>query len=734
MSKQPKFDRPGATSYKFSGFFDDYLKAVTDNWLTKIVKRNPGILRMFADRDKKPYQELLSWSGEFAGKYITGAVQILRLTGDQRLKDYIGEFVNQLLKYQAEDGYLGPWPKEYQLTGTGPNVVPDEGAWETWNHYHMMLGLMLWSQEIGDDRAFQAAKKIGDLMCERFLGKRKSILNIGLPEKNGAILHSVCLLYRQTQDEKYLALAKQIVENDLKSENLGDPFKNAVEGKPFYLMGRSRWETLHMILGFIELYWITGEEDYRKAFENIWWSIAEYDRHNTGAFASHERAIGSPYHLGSIETCCSVAWSAMSIEMLKLTGSSIVADELELTLLNAIVGYKLPAGRLCTYHTPMDGVRESALKAISFQAKPGTEELSCCSTNFPRGFGLVSDWALMQNDNGLILNWYGPSEMTAQVKDTTITLKQTTEYPRCGSVTLEVCPDKPIDFALKLRIPHWSKTNKVAVNGDPISGVKPGEYLELKRKWQQGDKVNIELDMSLHYWAGEKEYDGKTSIYRGPILLAYNSKLVPAKIKYDNNWQMQGVLHRSKTKGAKAEFDFVGDRIVLVAFTFDDGGMASVKIDGKEVAIVDQYVDGEGLPFFWDYKGAGPGKHKIEVTVIDDKNPASKGNFVSVKTFLEWGHIPAFDAKNMKICLAEKSDDPDKIISLQATDIDGNKIELCDFGTVAKENESYISWLNVINAPKTDFSKSNPLRSCHVDQQPSVYAGPGMIDADSMTW
>ncbi len=53
------------------------------------------------------------------------------------------------------------------------------------------------------------------------------------------------------------------------------------------------------------------------AFEHFWWSIVKYDRHNNGGFASGEQAQGNPYHQGAIETCCTIAWVATTVEMLQ---------------------------------------------------------------------------------------------------------------------------------------------------------------------------------------------------------------------------------------------------------------------------------------------------------------------------------------------------------------------------------------------------------------------------------
>ena len=46
---------------------------IINNWLIGLRETNPAIIDMFYDRDKQPYRDMLPWSGEFAGKYITGA-------------------------------------------------------------------------------------------------------------------------------------------------------------------------------------------------------------------------------------------------------------------------------------------------------------------------------------------------------------------------------------------------------------------------------------------------------------------------------------------------------------------------------------------------------------------------------------------------------------------------------------------------------------------------------------
>ena len=157
-----------------------------------------------------------------------------------------------------------------------------------------------------------------------------------------------------------------------------------------------------------------------------------------------------------------------------------------------------------------------------------------------------------------------------------------------------------------LRIPSWSHATAVKVNDVPVTDVSPGTYLKLDRKWKKGDKIELAMDMSLHYWASERECDGLTSIYRGPILLTY-----------------------------------------------------------------DRY-----------YNDMAP------------------------------DNIPALD--NRKMAFTPVSAEVRKrqpIVLLEFTGSDGRKLRLCDFGSAGYAGTPYKSWLKANNVRKTEFSRSNPLRS-----------------------
>jgi DUF1680 family protein len=516
MQVQPVLERPHRAEFAFEGVMGARIAANLRHWLLTAPASNPAMLQILRDRDRTPYRDLVPWAGEFAGKYLLSAVQALRLTHDRALKAALQTFAADLIAAQREDGYLGPFPRSEGMMGPG--------RWDLWGQYHVMLGLLLWNKETGDQAALAACRRCADLFCRTFLDGGKRVAQAGSEEMNESSAHVFTLLYEETGEPRYLQMAREI-EKDWETPPSGDYVRTALAGKPFYQTPKPRWESLHAVQAIAELYLITGEEKYKRAFAQIWESIQAGDRHNTGGFSSGEQATGNPYDQGAIETCCTIAWTAITQDYLRLTGDSRAADELELSTWNGILGAQSASGRWWTYNTPMDGERKASAHDIVFQARAGSSELNCCSVNGPRGLGILSEWAVMQAQDGLALNYYGPSTfMVPLPSGRTVRLAQRTRYPIEGQIHLTVEPKTPERFALRLRIPGWSRQTRVTVNGQPQENVRPGTYLTVEREWQPGDALEISLDMSPRLWVGEREAAGKVSVYHGPLLLAYDPR------------------------------------------------------------------------------------------------------------------------------------------------------------------------------------------------------------------
>jgi len=503
--------------WRFGGELGARIDGNINNWLLRMPGANPGLIEMFRRRDRHwPYPEPVPWAGEFAGKYLISAVQACRMSDDPRLKPFVQAFVDQLVACQAENGYLGPWRADQQL----------KGYWDLWGHYHCMLGLLMWSDDTGDRKAYEAVRRAAECICRVYVDSGRRPIEAGAPPMNLSVLHLFAELYRRTGNPRYLDLIRR-VEEDLPQD--GDWLRKGAEGVPYYQLPGSgpRWESLHIVQGFAPLFVATGEERYKKALLSLWNSIRQYDRHPSGAFSSNEGASGTIFAGGSIETCCSVAWMALTIDALRLTGDPTMADELELTLWNQALAAQHPSGNWCTYDTPINGVRAPSYHQINFQYRPGTPELNCCSVNGPRTLGMLSEWAVMRDAEGLVINFYGPSTFDLPLRDgQRLKLVQETRYPVEGEVRLELDLEEPSTFPLRLRIPAWSKQTRVKINGNPTpEAPQPGAYLVLNREWKGGDTIELALDLTPRYEAGQgPHWDGRAAIHVGPLLLAFDAQ------------------------------------------------------------------------------------------------------------------------------------------------------------------------------------------------------------------
>ncbi|OHB81251.1 MAG: hypothetical protein A2W31_18895 [Planctomycetes bacterium RBG_16_64_10] len=498
--------------FQFGGAIGKRIDANRRNWLLRAPASNPGLLWMFQVRDRNPAPDIVPWAGEFVGKYLISAIQAMRMSDAPELEQTVRLVIEQLMASQAEDGYLGPFPSASRLLAN----------WDLWGHYHCLLALLMWHEQTGHDAALPACRAAADLVCRTYLDNRRRILDAGSPEMNMAIIHALGKLYRTTGAPRYLRMMREI-EADW--QHAGDYVRTGLAGVAFFRTPKPRWESLHDLQGLVELYRITGAPQYRTAFLHHWQSIRHWDRRNSGAFSSDEQASGDPYQPSAIETCCTIAWMLITLDALSLTGDPRAADELECSTFNLVMAAQHPDGSWWTYNTPMDGAREASADTIVFQSRAGTPELNCCSANAPRGLGLLAEWALMQSHEGLVINYLGPMRATSRCADgTTVAVTVVTDYPLAGTVRIQLQPQRAAEFPVQVRIPAWSTRARVQGPGSDATAAVPGSYFELRRLWQPGDEILLELDMPLRYEAGDHAMFGKISIYRGPLLLAYDTR------------------------------------------------------------------------------------------------------------------------------------------------------------------------------------------------------------------
>ena len=140
---------------------------------------------------------------------------------------------------------------------------------------------------------------------------------------------------------------------------------------------------------------------------------------------------------------------------------------------------------------------------------------------------------------------------------------------------------------------------------------------------------------------------GQYSVYANPGIAGYY--LVEAEdvqsVQRAGSWDTYndlnahgGAIIQSMTTGDSLAFTFNGTSVALLVTTKTDGGIASIKIDGKSYGDVDFhstiYTDQVYVPIATDL---GKGIHTIEVTVNGTKNLNSGGYWVPINAFIVAG-------------------------------------------------------------------------------------------------
>jgi DUF1680 family protein len=222
-----------------------------------------------------------------------------------------------------------------------------------------------------------------------------------------------------------------------------------------------------------------------------------------------------PNETAYAETCASVALIFWAQRMLHLDLDGKYADVLEQALFNNALGGLSRDGEHYFYSNPLDS--DGRHSRWVWHTCP------CCTMNASRLVASVGGYFVSASNDAVAFHLYGGISTEVALKFGKVRLTEVSSYPWSGDIRIEVHPETPAEFALKLRIPGWTRSAKASVNGEAVA-VAPNSvngYLTIARRWQPGDRVQLELPMPperMYAHPSVRADLGRVALKRGPLL------------------------------------------------------------------------------------------------------------------------------------------------------------------------------------------------------------------------
>jgi len=461
------------------------------------------------------------WQSEFWGKWIQSAIAAYDYNRDPELLVIIKKAVSDLLITQMPSGYIGNYSGSAQLQ-----------QWDIWGRKYTLLGLLAYYDLTGDNKALIASRRLADhLMTQVGPGKADIVKTgnyHGMP--SSSILEPMVYLYRRTGEKKYLDFAKYIVGQ---WETPAGPklISSALAGIPVserfphpevwwsYENGQKAYEMMSCYEGLLELYRITGEPTYLKAVEMAVNDIIKSEINIAGSGTAFECFYkGADYQTEptyhTMETCVTMTWMKLCFSLLRITENPMYADQIEKSTYNALLASVRYDGSQIAKYSPLGGVRHAGEEQCGMH-------INCCNANGPRAFMMLPRFAIMGSQNEIFINIYGQNESAIQIsKKNKVVIDQISDYPVSDKVEININPEKSENFTIAFRIPSWSKSTSISINGTEVTGINTGTYKKITRVWNKADKVIMRLDLTGRL----VRLNGQQAILRGPVVLARDTR------------------------------------------------------------------------------------------------------------------------------------------------------------------------------------------------------------------
>ena len=446
--------------------------------------------------------------GHFAGGHVLSAIALLHAaTGDDAIKQKGDVLVAELAKCQQklnQDGYLSAYPTSFY-----DRLKEGKRVWAPFYTYHKILAGHLDMYTLcGNEQALATAEKMAGWV-DKYLKpiNDEQWAKMQMVE-HGGMNESLFNLYAFTGKEQYLSLARRFDH-----KKFFDPLAERKDE----LKGLHANTNIPKVIGAARGYELTGDQRYHDIADYFWHEVVSQRTYCTGGTSNAEGWQTDPGkfadQLGPAaeECCCGYNMMKLTRHVFSWTGEPAAMDYYERALFNSRLGTQDSEGMKMYYLSLYPSLWKTFGKRF--------DSFWCCTGTGSEEFAKFGDTIYFHDAQGVYVNLFIASELSWPEKK--VTLLQETSFPEEEGTTLTIKTGAPVKMPLHARVPYWAMQGAtVSINGKKQEvAAKPSSYLTLDRTWNDGDKIEVAMPMSLHFAPLPDEPTTQAAMY-GPLVLA----------------------------------------------------------------------------------------------------------------------------------------------------------------------------------------------------------------------
>lgn len=449
------------------------------------------------------------WRGHYVGHFLSASGQMYASTNDARIKAKADAIVAELAKCQkqlGDKGYLSAFPES-----NFDDLEQGRPAAVLWYALHkIMAGLLDMNDHCHNAQALQVLEGMAAWTDWRTGRLPEEQMQRTLQTEFGGMNEVLANLSAVTGNPRYLVVAKRFDHHGVM-----DP---AAQGRDT-LTGLHANTQVPKFIGAAREFELTADPYYRNAAENFWQEVVLHRSYVTGGNSVGERFRTPPDVLSPVltdqtqETCNTYNMLKLTSHLFSWQAEPQYADYFERAFVNHILATPNPAQGSPLYYLGM----QSGQWKVHFVPFEGF--FCCCGTGL-ENFSKLGEGFYFHNANALWVNLFFASEV--QWKEKGVVVRQETRFPEEPGSRLIVQTKSPAQLALNIRIPYWTESATISINGKPFrpnEKLAPSSYARIKRTWKNGDTVEVKLPMRLHSQPTPDDPQMAAILY-GPVVLA----------------------------------------------------------------------------------------------------------------------------------------------------------------------------------------------------------------------